>query len=223
MPTPVNFRWRNETQLWVRDSKVSDNFDWSKSPILLEMAKRWGPPVPDEKYVVVTHMLPAVMLVQYLTQHNASVRLAVSPRLGIDSSREQNTIVIGGPLNTTRFHSLLSHFEIETEPTLIRNRHPRMGEPSEYGESVESDDRFTFSGIIALLPRSRGRTGTLLLICSNPAALVSMLMSAEGLRRLEERWNQEGQPDAWEMVVHAEMDRDTVLSVEPVGFRPVSR
>ena len=226
VPTPVNFRWRDETELWVRDSMVSDDFDWSKSPRLLELAKRWGPPVPDEKYVVVKHMLAAVMLVQYLTQQNAPVRLGVFPRLGIDSSRDQNTIVIGGPLNTTRFHPLLSNFEIEAPPgapALIRNRHPKVGEPSQFGELIQSDDRITFSGIIALLPRSHEGTSSLLLIGRNPTALVSMLMSAEGLRRLEDRWNQEGQPDAWEMVVQAEMDRDTVLNIRPVGFRPMSR
>jgi len=222
VPTPVNFRWRNETQLWVRDSSVSDNFDWSKSPRLLELAKRWGPPVPDEKYVVVTHMLAAVTLVQYLTQHNASVRLGVSPRLGIDSSRDQNSIVIGGPINTKRFHSLLSNFDIETAPMLIRNHQPRAGEPAQYGDSVQSDDRISFSGIIALLPRSHEGTGSLLMIGRNPNALVSMMMSAEGLRSLEDRWRREGQPEAWEMVVQAEMNRDTVLNVRPVAFRSVT-
>jgi hypothetical protein len=222
VPTPVNFRWRSDTQLWVRDSKVSKDFDWSKSPLLLELAKRWGPPVPDEKYVVVTHMLPAVMLVQYLTEHRIPVRLAVSPRVGIDSYRDQNTIIIGGPLNTSRFHSLLSNFEIDTTgPPLIRNLKPKPGEPLQYRDSVQSDHHFTFSGIAALLPRSREGTGSLLLIGANPAALVSMLLSAEGLRRLEDQLRQEGRPEAWEMVVRAEMDRDTVLSARPVGFRPV--
>jgi len=222
VPTPVNFRWRNETELWVRDSRVSDNFDWSKSPRLLELSRLWGPPVPDEKYVVATHMLAAVTLVQYLTPHNASVRLNVSPRLGIDSSRDQNSIVIGGPINTKRFHSLLSHFGIETAPALIRNRRPRTGELPQYGDTILSDDRISFSGVIALLPRSHEGTGSLLMIGRKPSALVSMMMSAEGLRNLEDRWRGEGEPEAWEMVVQAEMDRDTVLNVRPVAFRPVS-
>jgi hypothetical protein len=223
LPTPVYFAWQ-EDRLMVRDREISVYADWSKSPLLLELAKRWGPPTLDQRYVVAVHMFPAVSLLQYLERHGRQAQVVLSPRLAIDSYRDQNTIVVGGPRNTDRFQAFLDkrNFKIvSTNPTRIRNMNPRLGEPVEYGQSAQSNLRVTFPGIIATLPRSQEGTGTLLLIGNNPAALASMLLSAEGLKLLEDQWSLSGRPDAWEMVVQAEMHGETVLNVHPVGFRAV--
>jgi hypothetical protein len=223
VPTPIHLSWPNQ-KLFVRERTLTDYSDWSKSPILLELAKRWGPPELTQGYVVVNHVLPAVKLVQYLERHGRSTHLLASPRLGIDSNRDWNTILMGGPRNTRRFQAFLSkqNFEIvAASPTLIRNLNPKSDEPEEYRESAASDEHITFPGIIGLLPRSPEGTGSLVLIARHPDALVSMLLSAEGLKLLDHQWKQHGQPAAWEMVVQAEMNGETVLNVRPVGFRSV--
>ena len=171
------------------------------------------------------HALPAVKFLQYLERHGTPTEIVVSPRLAMDDYREQNIIVLGGPKNTGRFQSYLTkrNFEIiGMEPTVIRNLSPRPGEPTEFHQTAQSGQRIVSPGIIAVLPRSKEGTGTMIMIASNPAPLVSMLLSAAGLDLLDAHWNRAGRPDAWEMVVQSEMDGQTVLSVTPVGFRGTS-
>jgi hypothetical protein len=42
-----------------------------------------------------------------------------------------------------------------------------------------------------------------------------------GLKLLDEQWVKGGSPDSWEMVIEAEVYRDTVLKVWPVSFRAI--
>lgn len=221
VPTPVYFDWL-EKNLTVRDLRVPDYDSWSKSPILAEFAKRWGPPVLDQKYAVIQHILPAVKLIQYLERRGVATQLVVPQRLDEDSYRDQNIILIGGPRTTAHFQALLGkkHFEIvATNPTAIRNLDPEPGEPDVFRDAVVTNQHIRFPGIIAMLPRSPEGAASLLLIGSYPLALVSMLSSAEGLNSLDDRWRQRGRPDSWEMVVQGEMDGDTILSVRPLAFR----
>ena len=221
VPTPVYFDWL-EQNLTVRDLRVPEYDSWSRSPLLAEFGKRWGPPVLDQKYAVIQHILPAVKLIQYLEKRGVATQLIVPQRLDEDSYRDQNIVLIGGPRTTARFQALLGkkYFEIvATNPTAIRNLDPEPGEPDVFRDAVVTNQHIRFPGIIALLPRSAEGAATLLLIGSYPAALVSMLSSAEGLNSLNDRWKQRGRPESWEMVVQGEMDGDTVLSVRPLAFR----
>jgi hypothetical protein len=224
VPTPVYFDWL-EQNLTVRDLHVPEYDGWSKSPLLAEFAKRWGPPVLDQKYAVIQHMLPAVKLIQYLERRGVATQLVIPQRLDEDSYRHQNIILIGGPRTTARFQAMLGkkHFEIvATNPTAIRNLDPEPGEPDVFRDAVVTNQHIQFPGIIAMLPRSPEGAASLLMIGSYPLALVSMLSSAEGLNSLNDRWIQRGRPESWEMVVQGEMDGDTVLSVRPLAFRAIS-
>jgi hypothetical protein len=221
VPTPVYFDWL-EQNLTVRDLRVPEYDSWTKSPLLAELGKRWGPPVLDQKYAVIQHILPAVKLIQYLERRGVATQLVVPQRLDEDSYRDQNIILIGGPRTTARFQAILGkkHFEIvATNPTAIRNLDPEPGEPDVFRDAVVTNQHIRFPGIIALLPRSPEGAASLLLIGSYPSALVSMLSSAEGLNSLNDRWKQRGRPASWEMVVQGEMDGDTILSVRPLAFR----
>jgi len=51
--------------------------------------------------------------------------------------------------------------------------------------------------------------------------MTSLLLSREGLKLVEEQWAKSGSPDAWEMVIEAEIYRDTILKVWPVSLRPI--
>ena len=48
-----------------------------------------------------------------------------------------------------------------------------------------------------------------------------MLLSLEGLKLLDEQWTRCGSPDAWEMVIQAEIYRDTILKVTPVACHAI--
>jgi hypothetical protein len=48
-----------------------------------------------------------------------------------------------------------------------------------------------------------------------------MLVNLEGLKSLDEQWTKSGSPDAWEMVIQAEIYRDTILKITPVACRAI--
>jgi hypothetical protein len=62
----------------------------------------------------------------------------------------------------------------------------------------------------------------LLLLGRNLTSITSMLLTGEGLRLLDDQWLKAGSPPAWEMVIEAEIYRDTVLRVFPVSCRAIS-
>jgi hypothetical protein len=74
---------------------------------------------------------------------------------------------------------------------------------------------------VTLLPKTGEGTRTLLLIGRFSTALVSLLLSSEGLEFVDQNWKQGGRPEAWEMVIQAEMQGDTILKVQPVGFHRI--
>ena len=72
-----------------------------------------------------------------------------------------------------------------------------------------------------MLPVRPERTRTLLLMGRNLTSMTSMLLNLEGLKLIDEYWTKGGSPEAWEMVIQAEVYRDTVLKTVPVAFRPI--
>ena len=72
-----------------------------------------------------------------------------------------------------------------------------------------------------MLPVRPEHTRTLLLLGRNLTSITSMLLSLEGLKALDELWAKSGSPDAWEMVIQAEIYRDTVLKTTPVACRAI--
>jgi hypothetical protein len=61
----------------------------------------------------------------------------------------------------------------------------------------------------------------LLLLGRNQTSLTSMLVSLEGLKLLDDQLARSGSPDAWEIVIQAEIYRDTILKITPVACRPI--
>jgi hypothetical protein len=224
VPSPVYFSWRDQ-QLFVRDMKVSDFSGWPTSPMLQELAKRWGPPRLELGFVFARDVFAAVRLLQYLEGHGKQVQLRGSPNLPVDYFADQNTVFVGGPRTTGRLQASLAktNFYVpEQNPTVIWNRNPKPGEPVEYQELVGPDQLRTLPGIVTLLPRTPEGTRSMVLVGRFSTALVSLFLSAEGLRLFDQRWNEGGRPDAWEMVVQAEVHGDTVLKVWPAAFRSIN-
>jgi hypothetical protein len=114
------------------------------------------------------------------------------------------------------------NFYIErVSPDLVRNRNPRPGEPAEFKEISYSADRRLAPAIIVLLPQRPEHTRMLLLLGRNLTSVTSMLVSLEGLRAIDDLCAKSGSPEAWEMVIQAEIYRDTVLKTTPVACRAI--
>ena len=152
------------------------------------------------------------------------VRLTESRRFPAESFAAQNTIFLGMPRTAGYLKDMLerTNFYIErVSPDVIRNRNPKPGEPAEFHEVAYSADRRLAPAIIVLLPERPEHTRMLLLLGRNLTSITSMLLSMEGLKALDELWAKSGSPDAWEMVMQAEVYRDTVLKATPVACRAI--
>ena len=116
-----------------------------------------------------------------------------------------------------------TNFYIErVSPDVIRNRNPKPGEPAEFQEVTYSADRRLAPAIIVLLPAAAGAHTNA--AAAGPQSHQHHLHAAsrlEGLKALDELWARAARPDAWEMVIQAEIYRDTVLKTTPVACRAI--
>jgi len=223
VPSPLYFFWPSH-QVYVRDLQISDFPNWPASPTLKDMAGKWGPPELAQVYVGAMEMTAGVRLLQYLEKDGQQVRLTESRRFPAESFAAQNTIFLGMPRTAGYLNQMLekTNFYIaQVSPDIIRNRKPASGEPAEFNEVPYSADRRLAPAIITLLPARPERTRMLLLLGRNLTSLTSLLVSLEGLKQVDEQWQKCGSPDAWEMVIQAEIYRDTVLKTNPVACRAI--
>jgi hypothetical protein len=225
VPSPMYFYWPSH-QIYVRDLAISQFGDWKQSAFLSDTAGRWGPPELAQIYVGAMEMTAGVRLLQYLEKDaRQDVRMTESRRFAADSFAAQNTIFLGMPRTAGYLKDMLekTNFYIErVSPDLVRNRKPRPGEPVEFQEVSYSADRRLAPAIIVLLPPRPEHTRMLLLLGRNLTSLTSMLVSLEGLRAIDDLCAKAGSPEAWEVVIQAEIYRDTVLKTTPVACRPIA-
>jgi hypothetical protein len=223
VPSPLYVHWPKH-QLYVRDLEISDFANWRKSPFLNEMARHWGDPELSQPAVGATEMTAGIKLLQYLEKGGQEVQLIESRKFPASSFAAQNTIFLGIPRTAGYVGHILerTNFYIAGYyPDVVRSRHPQPGEPAEYREVLYSVDRRSAPAIIIFLPATPEHTRMLLLVGRTPTGMASMLVSPEGLRLLDEKWTKSGSPDAWEMIVQAEIYRDTIINATPVSCRPI--
>jgi hypothetical protein len=152
------------------------------------------------------------------------VHLIESRRFPAESFAAQNTIFLGMPRTAGYLDQVLAKMNFyiaSVTPDVIRSRNPRPGEAAEYREVSYSPDRRTAPAIIILLPTRPEHTRMLLLLGRHLTSLASMLVTLEGLKLVDEQWAKAGSPDAWEMVIQAEVYRDTILKLSALSCRPI--
>jgi len=225
VPSTVHFRWPDQG-LYIMDLKVSEFPGWKTSPLLLQLAGKWGPPQLNQSFIFARDMFGSFSLREYLDKLGHQVPVIEAPNYAADSLATRNTIFLGVPSSSDNIRQLLekTNFYVakSTEPALVRSRKAGPNEPSEYQETVLSPKRKICPGMIVLLPARPEGTRCLLLVGRWVTAMTSMLESAVGLKLLDEQWSRAGSPDAWEMVVQAEIESDTtIVRVWPVAFRRI--
>ena len=223
VPSPLYFFWPSH-RVYVRDLQVSDFTKWPSSPFVKETSAKWGPPELAQQYVGAMEMRAGVELLQYLEKQSQPVRLTESRRFSAESFAAQNTIFLGMPRTATYLSQMLdktNYYMASADPEIIKNRNPQAGEPAEYREISYSSDRRISPAIIVLLPMRPEHTRMLLLLGKHLTTMSSMLMTRDGLRMIDEQWTRAGSPDAWEMVVQAEIYRDSILKFSALATRPI--
>src|SRR5450432_248490 len=222
VPSPLYLFWPSR-QVYVRDLQISDFTNWPTSPFLKETAAKWGTPELAQTYVGAMEMTAGIRLLQYLEKDGQQVRMTESRRFPAESFAAQNTIFLGMPRTAGYLNQMLektNFYIVQVSPDLVRNRNPKPGEPAEFREEPYSADRRLAPALIILLP-ARPEHTRMLLLGRNLTSLTSVLVSLEGLKLLDEQWAKNGSPDAWEVVIQAEIYRDTILKTTPVAFRAI--
>jgi hypothetical protein len=224
VPSPMYFFWPSH-QVYVRDLQISEFPNWPTSPFLKQLADQWGPPELAQNYVGAMEMTAGIRLLQYLEKDGQQIHLTESRRFPAESFAAQNTIFLGMPRTAGYLKQMLekTNFYIaQVSPDVIRNRSPKPGEAAEFQEVSYSADRRLAPAIITLLPARPEHTRMLFLLGRNLTSITSLLTSLEGLRLLDDAWTKSGSPESWEMVIQAEIYRDTILRTTPVACRPIA-
>jgi len=223
VPSPLYFAWPSHG-VYIRDFKVSDFSQWATSPFIKETAKKWGPPELSQQYVGAMEMTAGINLLQYLEKAGQTVRLVESRRFPAESFAAQNTIFLGMPRTAGYLNQMLAktNFYIASvDPDVIKSRNPQPGEPDEFREVYYSSDRRTAPAIIIVLPARPEHTRMLLLLGRHLTSITTMLVTLQGLKQVDDQWIRAGSPDAWEMVIEAEIFRDTILKFSTLACRPI--
>ena len=229
LPNPLFFRWSSNPNILVRDVDVSEFQDWEHSSFLRDLSEKWGPPTLNQIYIPGLQMKAAVKLLQYIEGFGRHPNITDSPNLPVDSVGAQNTIFFGIPRFYATSHRVnqilekMSFYVTGYEPTVIKNRNPRSGEAGEYREVDYSAEHRVYPQLIILLPPVANRARTLLLLGSNAMAATSILTSPDGLKTLDTFWSQNGSPESWEMLIHAEVNGETPLRVTPVAIHSIAK
>jgi hypothetical protein len=225
IPSPLYFFWPDRG-VNVRDFNISEFPNWPSSPWLREMAAKWGPPTLSQNYVGVPEMNTGVRLLQFLQGRVGQLEVVESRKFATDMIATRNNIFIGMPRTAAYLDQIsrkLNFYVERVEPDVVGSRNPLPGEQKQFAQIDYSADRIRFPGIIALLPSHPEKVRSLLLLGRSPLSMATMLTSADGLRLLDQQWRKSGSPDAWEMVIEADVYRgDTVANVKPVSFRAIS-
>jgi hypothetical protein len=64
LPSPLYFFWRDHNA-YVRDLKISEFENWWASPLIGDIAKKWGPPTPAQTHVGAMEMTAGVKVLRY--------------------------------------------------------------------------------------------------------------------------------------------------------------
>lgn len=158
VPSVTAFRWPNNNIL-VRDTKISRLEDWSTSPFVSELAKRWGPPTVHQEYVLGIELEAALKLREYLEEMGERPEMIESRYLPADSGNTRNRIFLGAahlypPGDPVRQALTKTNFSISNEPTIVTNRNPRPGELREYRVLSYSQEHRVIPELVILLPRT---------------------------------------------------------------------
>jgi hypothetical protein len=224
VPSPLYFYWP-EQQVYVRDLTISSFVDWPNSPSLRDLGKQWGSPELAQTYVGAMEMSAGVRLLQYLDKQARDATLIESRKFSPESVATRNTIFLGMPRTTAGYLDGIMEktdfYLARVAPDVIRSRRPKPDEPLEFKETAYSADRRRYPAAIMFLPVRPEGTRTVLLLGRYLTGVTSMLVSVEGLTMIEAQLEQNGWPDAWELVVESEVYRDTLLKTRPVSFRAI--
>jgi hypothetical protein len=224
VPNMMAFRWPDQ-HVYLIDGTASIFEKWPESPAARLIAGKWGSPILGQTYVFGRDAFAGYKIDRYLEKHDRSVELVEGASYPSDLASKHNTIFVGLPHSSPYLRNFAEkmNFRIATGiPLTIENKRPGAGEPARYDEKVLSEKRRICPAILALLPAKTDGGRTMILSGRFVNTFSSMLLSADGLKVVDEELRRIGSPDAWEMVIEAEIENSTtIIRTTPLAARAI--
>jgi hypothetical protein len=219
------FRWPDH-HVYLLDGRESSFEKWPESPAAALLAQKWGPPILSQTLIFGRDAFAGYKIDQYIEQHGKSIEIMEGSGFAADRASTHNTIFVGLPNASPYIRGFAERMNFRVSsgiPLIIENRRPVAGEPTKYEEKELSEKRRICPAVIALLPPKADGARTLVLTGRYANAFSSMLLSADGLKRIEDSLRHAGSPDAWEMVIEAEIENTTtIVRTTPLAVRAIS-
>lgn len=226
MPTPVFFSFApagSVESMMFRDTNVNEFGDLHRSPLAGTLTNAMGAPRLAQNYTVASDTFASVKLVRYLDRSHLETSVRSSADSPLEALDTENVVALGtwGTLTPLKSYLDQMNYVLGPHEQWVDVRRPVTGQPKRIEGVAESDQRFIWPGVIAVLPGRGGRTQLLILASRHTAALVSFLTSTAGLEQLEHLWVANGSPKYYEVVVKSEMNGDDLVRFWPVAMHPV--
>lgn len=227
LPTPIFFTWgppENQRVLMARDVSVNDFNKLQPSSEIAVLEKKLGKPRPWRNYTVASDTFASLRLARFFDSYGVRSSISSadeSPRGIID---HENIIVFGTPSSMADFQPDIERLSFQLAPypfeRYVLDKHLPPGSPGEFPAVQESASRTVAPGIIALLPR--GSEGGRILIVQGlqTMALISYLISEEGMSEISRAQAQHGNYPYFEAVILSEVNAGNPIQSRMVAYRP---
>ena len=225
LPTPVFFTWRRQGQssgLMARDVSVNESAKLTDSSYLAKLKKQLGEPKAWQDYTVASDTVATLQLVEYLNKFGLQERVSTSADLPQQMTNNENIIAFGATsdLTTYKADSDRLTYQLGSNEEYVIDTHETGERHHEFVETNEPGSLVITPGLIALIPRGNSGNWLLLIQGVQNAALISYLISDNGMREIEQARARYGHTKFFEAVVLSEVNGDKPIQSSLAAFRP---
>jgi len=223
LPTPVFFSW-SSPNLMARDVSVNDFSKGGDSAPIADLERRLGKPRIWRNYTVASDTFASLRLARFFDSFGVQTSISSStesPRGIID---HENIIAFGTLTSLADYQSDVARLSFAlgpypSEDSVIDKRLP-AGSAGQFPTLQESASRTITPGIIALLPRGSAGNRILIVQGAQTAALISYLISDDGMREITRAQSEAGNSPFFEAVVLSEVNGGNPIQSRLAAFRP---
>jgi hypothetical protein len=218
-PTPI---FVEAGRLRLRDVMVNDPDDISRSTALNPLIRTLAKTSISDHYSVTSDTLALATILKLLANRGMPVEVSATRDLSLDLFGSDNLLFLGIPPTSPHVEQLLSRtdFYMKHGGSVVGNRHPQTGEPSQFSEN-ENGGNLTSYGIISVLPGRAPGTRLILVSGARTYALASFLTSSLTLADLDQFLRDKGRPEFFETVIEARVQGFKLLKARAAAFRSV--
>jgi hypothetical protein len=223
LPTPVFFSWSSPI-LMARDVSVNDFSKGGDSAPIADLERKLGKPRIWRNYTVASDTFASLRLARFLDSYGIQASISSSTESPQGIIDHENIIALGTLTSLSDYQSDVARLSFALGPYpaedyVVDKRLP-AGSAGEFPTLQESASRTISPGIIALLPRGSAGNRILIVQGLQTTALISYLISEDGMREITRAQSEAGNSPFFEAVVLSEVNGGNPIQSRLAAFRP---